>query len=93
MSGNFAFVATLWGSRLFRQVFCSSGFGTSKCVDIIRLHKGSFVVFHYKDPKPASRVSVWFLVGNGGMDYWDYYWGLYRDYYNKDPFPHSLLST
>ena len=24
------------------------------------------------------------------MDYGDYYWGLYRDYY-RDPFPHSLL--
>ena len=27
--------------------------------------------------------------GNG---LWDYYWGLYRDYY-RDPFPHSLRST
>ena len=26
------------------------------------------------------------------MDYGDYCWGLYRDYY-WDPFPHSLLST
>ena len=26
------------------------------------------------------------------MDYGDYYWGLYRDYY-RDPFPHSLLGT
>ena len=26
------------------------------------------------------------------MDYGDYYWGLYRDYY-KDLFPHSRLST
>ena len=26
------------------------------------------------------------------MDYGDYYWGLYRDYY-RDPFPHCLLST
>ena len=26
------------------------------------------------------------------MDYGDYYWGLYRDYY-WDPFPHSLLRT
>ena len=26
------------------------------------------------------------------MDYGDYYWGFYRDYYG-DPFPHSLLST
>ena len=31
-------------------------------------------------------------VGNGGMDYGDFYWGLCRDYY-RDPFPHSLLST
>ena len=28
----------------------------------------------------------------GGMDYGDYYWGLYRDDY-REPFPHSLLST
>ena len=34
----------------------------------------------------------WCLVGNGGMDIGDYYWGLYRDYY-RDSFPHSLLST
>ena len=27
-----------------------------------------------------------------GMDYGDYYRGLYRDYYT-DPFPHSLLRT
>ena len=26
------------------------------------------------------------------MDFGDYYWVLYRDYYG-DPFPHSLLST
>ena len=26
------------------------------------------------------------------MDYGDYNWGLYKDYY-MDPFPHSLLST
>ena len=26
------------------------------------------------------------------MDYGDYCWGLYRDY-ERDPFPHSLLST
>ena len=37
-------------------------------------------------------LTVWFLAGNGGMRYWDYYWGLYRGYYT-DPFPHSLLST
>ena len=37
-------------------------------------------------------LSVWFLVGNGGMGYGDYIWGLYRDYY-RDPFPHSLLRT
>ena len=34
----------------------------------------------------ALQVTVWFLVGNGGMDYGDYYGGLYRDYY-RDPFP------
>ena len=27
-----------------------------------------------------------------GMDYGDYYWGLYRGY-DRDPFPHSLLRT
>ena len=26
------------------------------------------------------------------MDYGDYSWGLYRDYY-RDPFPHILVST
>ena len=26
------------------------------------------------------------------MDYGDYYWGLYRNYY-RDPFAHSLLRT
>ena len=26
------------------------------------------------------------------MDYGDYYWGTYGDYY-RDPFPHSLLRT
>ena len=36
--------------------------------------------------------TVWFLIGHGGMDHADYYWGLYRGYY-RDPFPHSLLST
>ena len=31
-------------------------------------------------PKEVSRKkSYWFLVGNEGMDYGDYYWGLYRD--------------
>ena len=33
----------------------------------------------------VSIVPVWCLVGNGGMDYGDYYWGLYRGYY-RDPF-------
>ena len=28
-----------------------------------------------------------------GKDYGDYYWGLYKDYYYRDPFPNSLLST
>ena len=36
-------------------------------------------------------ITVWFLLGTGGMGYGDYYWGLYWDYY-RDPFPHSLLS-
>ena len=39
-----------------------------------------------------SGFSAWFLVGNGGIDYGDYYWGLYRDYY-KNPFPRSPLRT
>ena len=34
----------------------------------------------------------WCLVGHGGMDIEDYYWGLYRGYY-RDPFPNSLLGT
>ena len=37
-------------------------------------------------------LTIGSLVGNGGMDYGDYFWRLYRDYY-RDPFPHSLLST
>ena len=43
-----------------------------------------------KHRRPRSGVSstVWFLVGNGGLDYGDYYWGPYTDYY-----PHSPLST
>ena len=36
----------------------------------------------------GTRKTDWFLVGNGGMGYWDYY----RDYH-RDPFPHSLLRT
>ena len=28
-------------------------------------------------------MTVWFLVGNGGMDIGDYYWGVYRDYYRE----------
>ena len=43
--------------------------------------------------KPEIGKTVWFLVGNGGMGYGDHYWGLYRGYYSRDPFPHSLLST
>ena len=42
--------------------------------------------------QPSSVWFFWFLVWNGGMDYGDYYWELYRGYY-RDPFPHSLLST
>ena len=40
----------------------------------------------------TKRISVWFLVGNGGMGYGDSYWGLSKNYY-RDPFPHSLLRT
>ena len=42
----------------------------------------------------AWDLSPWCLVGNGGMDYGDYYYyrEVNRDYY-KDPFPHSLQST
>ena len=36
-------------------------------------------------------MSVWFLAGNGGIDYGDYYWGLYRDYY-RDPFQQPVPS-
>ena len=39
-------------------------------------------------------VAPWFLVGNGGMGYWDCYRGPYiiRDYH-RDPFSYSLLRT
>ena len=40
----------------------------------------------------ASSLLSGSLLGNGGMDYGDYWWGLYRGY-NGNPFPHSLLST
>ena len=43
-------------------------------------------------PVSAYSLTVWCLVGNGGIEYGDYHWGLYRDYC-RDPFPHSLLST
>ena len=43
-------------------------------------------------PAVHACPTVWFLVGNGGMCYGDYYWGTYRDYY-RDPSPPSLLST
>ena len=45
--------------------------------------KGSFKGFYNKGSIRGLRVSigpVWFLVGNGGLDYGDYYWGLCRDY-------------
>ena len=48
--------------------------------------------FHDAWDLQIQGLGVWCLVGNGGMDYGDYYWGLYRDYH-RDPFPHSLLST
>ena len=35
---------------------------------------------------PAAGFTPLCLVGNGGRDYGDYYWGLYRDFY-RDPFP------
>ena len=35
-------------------------------------------------------MSVWCLVGNGGMGYGDCYWRLCRAYC-RDPLPHSLL--
>ena len=37
-------------------------------------------------------LSDWFLVGNGGMGFWDYCKGTLRDYH-RDPFLHSLLRT
>ena len=43
-------------------------------------------------PGPATqwqrqaRNTVWFLVGNGELDFGDHYWGLNRDYH-RDPFP------
>ena len=40
----------------------------------------------------VSIVPVWFLVGNGGMDYGDYHWGLYRDYY-RDPCVWCLVGS
>ena len=51
-----------------------------------------FFVHGRSDDRMKPTLTVWFLVGNGGMGYGDYYWGLYRDYY-RDQFPHSLLST
>ena len=30
--------------------------------------------------KQHSVQAVWLLVGNGGLDYGDYYWGLHNDY-------------
>ena len=54
-----------------------------------------WLLAHRRASDPPVRqgdLPVWFLVGNGGMDYGDDYWGLYRDY-DQDPFPHSLQST
>ena len=74
----------------------------SRCIVIIsyweflagRLHVEGSITLSDAQIQPGARVqtSVWFLVGNGGMGYWDYYRGLYMDYH-KDPFRHSLLST
>ena len=42
---------------------------------------------HTSEGRQSQGMTVWFLVGNGGMDIGDYYyWGVYRDYY-RDPFP------
>ena len=30
------------------------------------------------DQEPDPSLTVWFLVGNGGMGYWDYYRGPYK---------------
>ena len=43
-------------------------------------------------PCSEGLVFTWCFGGNWGMDYKDYYWGLYRDYCGE-PFLHSLLST
>ena len=40
----------------------------------------------------AACITPWCLGWHGGMDYRDYYEGLYRDYC-RHPFPHFLLST
>ena len=37
--------------------------------------------------------SPWCLVGNGGMGYGDYYWGLYRDYYVWGSIPPGGVSA
>ena len=42
-------------------------------------------------PRPST-LNYLVLRREWGNGLWDYYWGLYRDYY-RDPFPHSLLST
>ena len=65
--------------------FYCNGFGL-KASAFKDLYKGVRVL------DSACLSTVWFLVGNGGMDYGDYYWGFYRDYF-WDPFPHSLLRT
>ena len=55
-------------------------------------HKPVVEILPKGQPQFLTYMSPWFLVGNGGMDCGDSYWGLYRDYY-RDPFPHSLLSA
>ena len=41
---------------------------------------------------PSSKSSVplalWFLIGNGGMGYRDYYTGPLRDYHGISPIPY-----
>ena len=59
---------------------------------------GSFCIIafsawiHRLEKEDDQKTTPWCLGGKGGMDYRDYFGGLYRDYYG-DPFPHSRRST
>ena len=47
-----------------------------------------------RSPKTDHRIVCPVLSKEWGMGYGDDHQGLYRDYYrDRDPFPHSLLST